>query len=938
MFRKMMFKKILTTTYTFIAFFVLIGTSSAQEKALSTSEKVSTNGFSYSIEALPKWISTPRSSEKNTVHSYSVHYELIDDEIKVEQDNSTRFTHVIRAIDTSAGLDNGTHIEAVFDPSFQSLIVHQIEIIRGDKRINKLTEKIQLLQRETQLEAKMYDGLVTASIVLNDVRVGDKIEYAYSIVGVNPVFKGKFVYSDWALASLGPIDYYQFRLLMPESRAINIKVGSDFKVSTTKMGGLVETLITRKQLPQLNYDTSSPFKAYIGDQIYISEFLSWEDVAKWGVSLFNAQSSPEVKTEADLIKKSASNKQEQLLLALNFVQKEIRYLGMEIGANTHQPNSPRIVINQRFGDCKDKTLLLVTLLRELNIDAKPVLVSTNYRSGITELMPNPLVFNHVISKVDIDGQSVWLDATRSYQTGKLKERETYDIDKGLVLDTSTQTLATLPSFNNQERVTVEENFRIEQFSKDPIMKSRITYYGDLAENLRNSIATVPHDKIENFFTSEYVKYYPKIHPRKELTVEEVMDTNAITVVQEFDMPDFWQYPEERSLYAEVVYWNLLLTLVHPNESSRKLPFLIQSPGVYRQVVSFDLPEEVMKSQDATDFKDDNNIFSYQLDFKASPKHASFESVLKFSKDTISVAEWPTFSEKVLSIRNRFASSLTLPTISNAKLEQLNTNLTSLEQEIKSMRLKPMSQVQIKAKIQELALKAQLESGRLNSKFKANALNKLAIQQDIQGQQKLALTNFKEAINLSPNDPNIYAEAALNAFALGNDSVAKAYSNKVLELSPSNTDIYNTKAYAYYFSRDYVKAKESFLKYSKNTNQKGRGYAALWIYLSMLRNGEDAKANIKQYLPDDSLANDWTKSILDAMLDNNRYDDTLKLAKDDANPLSKLCELYFYMGEKYLIEGNNNRAREFFNKSIDTGIVEFNEYTMSKRNLALIDKH
>ena len=54
------------------------------------------------------------------------------------------------------------------------------------------------------------------------------------------------------------------------------------------------------------------------------------------------------------------------------MQDEVRYLGLENGISAYKPSSPNKVYNQRFGDCKDKSLLLVTMLNQMNIEAYPV--------------------------------------------------------------------------------------------------------------------------------------------------------------------------------------------------------------------------------------------------------------------------------------------------------------------------------------------------------------------------------------------------------------------------------------------------------------------------------------------------------------------------------------------------------------------------------------
>src|SRR5690606_29861533 len=67
---------------------------------------------------------------------------------------------------------------------------------------------------------------------------------------------------------------------------------------------------------------------------------------------------------------------------------------------------------RRFGDCKAKTAMLLALLRELKIEAEPVLVDINGGDGSELWLPRPDVFNHVVVRAKIDGETYWLDGTR----------------------------------------------------------------------------------------------------------------------------------------------------------------------------------------------------------------------------------------------------------------------------------------------------------------------------------------------------------------------------------------------------------------------------------------------------------------------------------------------------------------------------------------------
>ena len=94
----------------------------------------------------------------------------------------------------------------------------------------------------------------------------------------------------------------------------------------------------------------------------------------------------------------------------HYVAQEIRY--QQDYENTIagvRPHSCPVVLERGYGDCKDKAVVLIALLRTLGIDAWPALVNTDWHDGIGTWLPSPGAFNHVIVVAEPEpGQAVCL--------------------------------------------------------------------------------------------------------------------------------------------------------------------------------------------------------------------------------------------------------------------------------------------------------------------------------------------------------------------------------------------------------------------------------------------------------------------------------------------------------------------------------------------------
>lgn len=894
---------------------------------------------SFQIDRAPQWVLPAPSDEGGQIPPASMHNELLDRQVQIEGKSATSYIHVTRIVDQTDGLGMASEIQVEFTPSYESLVFHTIEIWRKGVRIDKLDRrKIRVLQRETNLEQQIYDGTMTAMLVLDDLRVGDRVEIAYSIKGMNPVFDGKFVKIDWMSSGRGPTKLSRFRLLAPEGRTVKYRIGPDVTVKESVHDGMRETEFLRLSAPQIRGDQYTPASSFLDEQISLSEFTDWQSISRWGAKL-NADelSKPSPLLKETLQKIGATEAQtpaEKLQLALGFVQNQIRYFGTEIGENSHRPSAPDRVIKQRFGDCKDKTLLLVAMLKELGIAAAPVLVSTRLRNDLEPAFSSPLIFNHVIARVELDGQVYWLDGTRQGQTGTLPQRQSYGMGKGLILRADADSLTDLPGAENEMRVAVEETYRIKAFSEPPLLDFRMTYYGELAEMLRQAAATQPAETLEQNLVRDLLQAHPGLEKAAPMKLEDVPGENAFRIVGSFTAPKLWRIPEEkRRLTGDYVLWNLASPLTG-SDPSRQQPFQIGYPGIYRHSVRLEFPEDVVTTASSKQLHEEDPHLAMQIDMGVEPREYRMQGELRLFKDKVEVADWPAYTTFLREIKKKFSGEFTVALLPLDQMEKLIKKLDELMGSWKGpFGKKPPTKVQADAMVDRLVLTGFLDGGRMTPVLRAESLRKRGVALDNLGLHELAQPDFDEALRLTPNDTDNLTDAAVNAFALGLDAKAAEYANKALSLNPSALPPKGTLAYLAYYGKNYPEAKRKLLEQLKSKKTVSDGYATIWLFLAAKRNNEDAQAAVKPYLAANK--SDWPHPVLQYLIGAGSWDQALKGAQEDEDDPSRLCELYFYAGEKSLIEGQYAQARDFFNKSLNTGVVEYNEYLMSQRSLRLL---
>jgi lipoprotein NlpI len=893
----------------------------------------------FSIAPPPAWVQ-PATVEPipADLPTAPVQMALIDRQTRLLPGGSHQYRRSLRLVKASAGLEQAAQIEVEFDPGYQRLVLHELTIVRAGQRLNKLdAAQVKLLHREPQLERQMIDGRMTAALVLDDLRVGDALDFAYSVIGDNPVFGGRFVETDWTLGALGPAALYRYRLLSPAARTIRHQTDdSAVQVSSTVVGSERETVFTRRNAPMFRADPYAPGSVYLKDQLQLSEFADWADVARWADQLFAsaAQPGPEVRARAEAIRAAQAEPAQRLRAALDLVQNEVRYFGTEIGANSHQPAAAEQVLRQRFGDCKDKVALLMALARALDLPVQPVLVSTRYQAQVQGMLPSPLAFDHAIAAVTLDGRTLWLDGTRSQQTGEPATRQSVGLGFGLPARDGVAALAALPPAADVLRVEAEDVFRFDQpMSGGATLEARETFHGDMAELIRAGRAALPQAEFNRQIASDHLRAYPGLVTDGDAVLAEVPGRNAVTVTQRYRWAEPWRFPRQRQLTLEFAMTALMAVLRLPDQSPPTQALRIAYPGIYRQTLRLDFPEPVFSKPSAQKLDEAHGLFTLALAYEGSTSQQTVSAELRLPADRIEPTEWPRHRDALVKAWPRLNNTLAISALTPAQSEQLRTRFAALDQDLQRGRLKLVTPVQREAQARLVALDAQLAGTRLSPKLRVEALKTRGEQLDHLGRLAAARDDFLAALAIDPAAPGVAGALATNALLRGADEEAVQRATQELAAVPSDSAARSMRAYAHYFRQAWAPAQDDLTALLASRSEVERSYPQLWLYLAHRQAGGDGLSAIAAHVPV-AAQPAWPYPVLQHFKGQLTLDQALAAARDESGKPDpgRLCELHFFAGQKALVDGDLARARSHFQKSIDTGVVEFIEHGLAQRAL------
>ncbi|MBN1117031.1 MAG: DUF2569 family protein, partial [Bacteroidales bacterium] len=483
--------------------------------------------------------------------------------------------------------------------------------------------------------------------------VGDVIEYAYTLKGSNPVFEGNYI-NEFYLEYGVPMKQIFLQITYPRERKIQYKLFKtrekptkaikNGQVTLTWNFSDVSEVVTNSELP----GWYSPYA-----KVQFSEFGHWKEVIKWGENLF-----PQVDIKGTSlgekfheITKGLNNQQEKINALIRFVQDEVRYVGIEANVNSHKPHPPQEVFTKRYGDCKDKTYLLVTLLRHLGEKAWPAYVNTIVKHQVKEHLPSPIVFNHAIVAIENEDALYFVDPTFSNQEGDFRQAYSGNYQTALVVDNAKNGPVDIP-LGSKEKIIIHEKIE----SIDTIQPAKYivesTYMGSEADQIRTSFRTRTRKETESAYLDFYDYVYPSMRLVDEVEMTDNKEDNIVKTKEHFEIDEFWTYddsPAVNDYFSIITPTNLRYYISEPEQKNRDMPYSIYHPIEIENKIEFINTKEF--SVEETQGEISNPSFHFSYNISHSGKKVTFDYRYKSLKDHVTVADFDDYYKDVEEIIN-----------------------------------------------------------------------------------------------------------------------------------------------------------------------------------------------------------------------------------------------------------------------------------------------
>jgi len=376
---------------------------------------------------------------------------LLDERIFVldEQHRLTRTNRLVYRVDSPDGVELWAASSARWQPWHQARPEIRARVISADGREHTLDQKLLTVSGTSQGNAQIFDDDHVLQGPLPAIEIGAVVEEEITVRDEKPFFAAGAAYRELVGR---PVPVMKTRIVIdaPASMAVKrvTQLLPDARAFETRANGRVRWTLEQGALDGMRTMlTNLPADVPAWPSVEFSSGASWESVATQyremteprirnddarpliaGLKLPSSDTSPRnasvggssrpgAAMGANLARTLAIDPRREFIgKVVERLHREVRYTGVEFGAARLIPEFPAETLRRKFGDCKDKSTLLVAALRAAGIDAYLALLAAGEEQDITPDLPGLGMFDHAIVYVPGIGENedLWIDTTAEY--------------------------------------------------------------------------------------------------------------------------------------------------------------------------------------------------------------------------------------------------------------------------------------------------------------------------------------------------------------------------------------------------------------------------------------------------------------------------------------------------------------------------------------------
>ena len=364
---------------------------------------------------------------------------LADEKIEVTEDGrEVSDLHYLIKILNQRGKESFAESQMSYDTTYERIELEFARTIKPDGTVVDVGSR-HIRDVSKYLNFPLYSNAHVYIISFPEITEGAVIEYRVRIYRSKLINKNDFVLN-YPVQSAEPILKEHFELVIPGGQELNTKLinqqyntfGAEFNPKIVPEQEKIVYSWDFSNIPQIMPESNMPPDVEINPSIILSTFGDWQEIYDWWWGLAEDKMRPDaaIKKEVERLIKNKPTVEEKIRAIYDFCAKDIRYVGVEYGQAGYEPHKAEDIFKNKYGDCKDQAVLLVTMLGEAGFTAYPVLIPTKDCYNLREDFPS-MLFDHAIAVVSYQDKLTFMDPTA--ETCSFGDLPTGDQDRSVLI-------------------------------------------------------------------------------------------------------------------------------------------------------------------------------------------------------------------------------------------------------------------------------------------------------------------------------------------------------------------------------------------------------------------------------------------------------------------------------------------------------------------------
>lgn len=551
-----------------------------------------------------------------------------------------------------------------YDSTYEKVELQYARTIRPDGSVADVGAS-RLRDVSKYMNFPLYSNARLFIISFPEIAVGSVIEYRVKVYGNQLINKKDFVL-DYPLQVSEPVLAANFTVSVPRQRPLHIKVINDeyndfAAVTVPQKEQKEDRLIYKwqfKNIPQIIPEAEMPTGARVNPTILLSTFGQWQEVYDWWRDLAKDRLRPNqaITDKVNELTRGKASLRDKARAIYEFCAKEVRYVAVEYGQAGYQPHFADDIFANKYGDCKDKAVLLVTMMRQAGVPACLVLIPTNDNYNLLPDFPSAL-FDHAIAMVRLDGSDIFVDPTA--QTCAFGDLPTMDQGRRvLVFEDNGFKIIETPAFEAEHNFVKQElNIRVNP--DESILARKVIRSAGFYDQAQRYWLLYTQPELIKQALKEKMQDISIGAQLKDYAIENLDDLDKPVVLRyDFSGPEYWTAAGPLRILPQLSGMDATLVA----KDARRYPIDFEALDSKETIFTIAIPDNFVIKYIPADIEVSNKWIKFTLTYRQDKNKIIFRQVRVSKEREVLSPDYVVFKEFFESLAKRTKQNIILEKI------------------------------------------------------------------------------------------------------------------------------------------------------------------------------------------------------------------------------------------------------------------------------------